>query len=199
MAFGLPNMSYIGHPVALPCAGHAGLGLRQARPPDAPAIRAHLLGLAAEDRRRRFFRTLSDAAVERHVAGLWTDERLVIAARDGPLWSGPFHAAGPVRALAEVALWDGGAELALTVDRGLRRRGVGTWLLQVAGHLLAPRGIPRLTALTLPDNAAFLALARRAGAAIERAPDHVEVTFDVAALRRAYLCRRAAGAFRLAG
>lgn len=195
MAFGLPNISFIGYPVSLPCPGHAGLGLREARQTDAPAVLAHIKGLAERDRRHRFCGTVSDETLERHVAGLWSGERLLIAAHDGPLWPGPFHAAGPVRALTEVVLWDGGAELALTVDGCLRRRGIGTWLVQTAARLLAPRGIPRITAFTLPDNAAFLALSRRCGALIGRDADQFEVTFDVDTLHRAYLRRRAAQVF----
>ena len=195
MAFGLPNISFIGYPVSLPCPGHAGMGLRQARRPDAPAILAHFRELTDRDRRHRFCGTLSDAAVERHVDGLWPDGPLLIAAHDGPLWPGPFHAAGAVRALAEVSLSEGRAELALTVDGSLRRRGVGTWLVRTAARLLAPRGIAHITAWTLPDNAAFLALSRRCDAEIAHEAGQVEVTFDVAALHRAYLLRRTARAF----
>src|SRR5918996_2151374 len=107
MAFGFPNLSFIGYPVSIPCAGHAGLGFREATRADQPAILAHLRGLAPEDRRMRFCATLDSSALERHVAGLWRRNAFVLAAHDGPLWSGPFHRAGPVRALAEVAV--GGA------------------------------------------------------------------------------------------
>ncbi len=199
MPFGLPNISYVGYPVSLPCAGHAGLGLREARPSDEPAVLAHYRNLAPTDRRNRFCGTLDDTGVATHVAGLWRRETLLIAAHDGPLWPGPFHNAGPIRAIAELALGLGTAELGITVEDGLRRHGIGTWLVQLAGYLLLPRGIARLTAYTLPDNSAFLTLSRRAGAEIDRAPDQIEVTFDLHALRRSYLRRRAAEVWRRAG
>ena len=56
-------MSFIGYPVSVPCAGHAGLGLREAGPGDAPAIVAHLAGLDPSDRRMRFCATLTEADV----------------------------------------------------------------------------------------------------------------------------------------
>jgi GNAT superfamily N-acetyltransferase len=192
MPYGLPHISYIGHPVPIPCPPHAGLGFREAGPADSPAILAHFRDLTPLDRRMRFCATLNDEALERHVAEMWDRESLVLAAYDGPLWSGPLTRAGPVRALAELALGPGEAELALSVEDGLRRRGVGTYLLQTAARLAKPRGIARIHAYTLPDNASFLALARTAGGAIEPTDGEVEVTFDVAALERAYLRRRAA-------
>jgi hypothetical protein len=70
--------------------------------------------------------------------------------------------------------------------------------VQAAAWLLAPRGVRRIGAYTLPGNRSFVALARRSGAAIAAGPDEVEVTFDVAALARVYRRRRMAEAFRLA-
>ncbi len=195
MAYGLPPISYIGHPVPIPCPGHAGLGFRQARPSDSPEILAHFRGLTPSDRRMRFMATLNDETLEHYVDGMWDRESLVLAAFDGPLWSGPLGEAGPVRGLAELALNSGEAELAISVEDGLRRRGVGTYLVQTAARLAKPRGITRIRACTLSDNASFLALARNAGASIEAGGGEVEVVFDVAELERAYLRRRAAEAF----
>lgn len=196
MAYGLPNISYIGYPVSIPCVGHAGLGFRQARQPDAGAIVAHYGALEPQDRRMRFCATLTDAAIERHVAGIWTRRGLVLAAFDGPLWAGPLHQAGPIRALAELSIADREAELGISVDAGLRRRGIGAYLVQAAAAQLAPRGIRRLRAYTVPGNRSFLALARASNATIVAGPDEVEVDFDLGRLHRAYLCRRAAEALR---
>ena len=196
MAFGFPQTSFIGYPLSVPCAGHAGLGFRRAGPADAPGILAHYRELAPADRRRRFCATLAHHAVGRHVEGLWRRDGLVLAAHDGPLWRGPFHGAGPVRAVAEVGVAGREAEIGISVGDGLRRRGVGTYLVQTVGMLLAPRGVTFLRACTLPDNASFLGLAATAGATVEAGRDEVEVCFDVAALRRAYLRRRAADAVR---
>jgi len=198
LAYGLPATSYIGYPLPIPCAGHAGLGLRQAGPGDSTALVAHLAAMEASDRRLRFCATLGEDAVERHIAGLWTRRGVVLAAHDGPLWPGLLHHAGPVRAVAELAFGDKDVEVGLSVDGSMRRQGIGTYLLQAAAHLLAPRGIRRIVAYTLPENASFLALARGCGAEIELDADEVEVRFEVAALQRDYVRRRAREAFRRA-
>ena len=195
MAFGLPQISFIGYPLAVPCAGHAGLGFREVRSMDEGALVAHYRGLAVPDRRMRFCATLTDDAVERHVGRLWDRPALVLAAFDGPLWAGPLHRAGPIAAVAELTIDGPSAELGLSVDVALRRRGVGTYLVQAAACLLAPRGVRRVTAYTLPGNLSFLALSRRVDGAIDICPDEVEVVFDVASLRRGYVRRRASETF----
>ena len=164
MAFGLPNLSFIGYPVAVPSAGHAGLGLRQATRADAAALVEHFQALTPDDRRMRFCATLNDAALRKHVDGLWSRDALILAAHDGPLWSGPLHRAGPVRALAELVVTGEEAELGISVEASMRRRGVGTYLIQTAAWLLAPRGVTVIRAVTSPDNAAFIAMARPAAA-----------------------------------
>lgn len=191
MAFGLPQISFIGYPLAVPCAGHAGLGFRALRAGDASGLVAHYSALDVSDRRMRFCATLNDGAVERHVARLWDRPSLVLAAFDGPLWAGPLHGAGPIVAVAELTIDGRSAELGLSVDTTLRRRGIGTYLLQTAAWLMAPRGVRRVTAYTLPGNHSFLALSRRVDGAIDVGPDEVEVSFDIGTLRRGYLRRRA--------
>ena len=195
MAYGFPNISFIGTPLPIPCAPHAGLGFREAGRRDSADILAHYRDLGPADRRMRFCATLNDSALEAHVGKIWRRDSLVLAAYDGPLWSGPLRRAGTVRALAELSLDRGEAELGLSVEAGLRRRGVGTYLVQTAARLLAPRGVRRITAYTLPDNVSFIALARTAGATVEIVKGEVEATFDVADLERAYLRRRAAQVF----
>lgn len=191
MAFGLPNISCLGYPLSLPCAGHAGLGLRAARRIDGPALVKHLRMLDFGDRRMRFCATLGEEALERHVEGLWTRRALVLAGFDGPIWGGPLHRPGPIRAVAELAIAMDEAELGISVDAGLRRRGVGTYLVQTAGALLAPRGVRWLRAYTLPGNSTFLKLAHTLDGEVESGPDEVEVRFDVGKLARSYLRRRA--------
>lgn len=196
MPFGLPNISCIGYPLSLPCAGHAGLGLRAAHRGDAPALVEHLLHLEPADRRMRFCATLGDEALARHVEGLWSQRALVLAAFDGPIWGGPLHRAGPIRAVAELSIAGDEAELGVSVDAGLRRRGIGTYLVQTAGALLGPRGVRRLRAYTLPGNASFLKLSVALGGALTSGPAEVEVVFDAAALARGYLRRRTAELLR---
>ena len=114
----------------------------------------------------RFCATLNDEALRNHVDGLWARDAVVLAAHDGPLWSGPLHRAGPVRALAELVVTGEEAELGISVDASMRRRGVGTYMVQTAARLLAPRGVRRIRATTLNDNHSFVALAQSCGAEV---------------------------------
>ncbi len=196
MAFGLPHISFIGYPAPIPCAGHAGLGFREAHSADAPAILDHLRRLGPEDRRMRYCATISDEALAHEAARIFERADFALCAFDGPLWNGPFHRAGPIRAVAEFVISGRQAELGLSVDVDLRRRGVGAYLVQTASRLLAPRGVRTVTAYTLPQNRAMIALGLASGARIERGPEEVEIDFDVAALEAAYLRRRAAQVFR---
>lgn len=191
MPFGLPNISYLGYPLSLPCAGHAGLGFREARRADAPDVQAHFARLGPGDRRMRFCATLGEEALARHVTGIWDRAAFVLIARDGPLWPTPLLPAGPIRGLAEISLARDAAEIGISVDATLRRRGVGTYLTQTAGRLLAARGISALRAYTLAGNRSMIALGRACAARIDHADGEVEITFSTAALRRAYLRRRA--------
>lgn len=197
MAFGYPHMSFIGFPVPVPCAGHSGFGLRTAMDRDAPELLRHYLRLTPDDRRMRFCATMGPAALERHVERIGSRGGVVLLAFDGPLFEAPFLRTGDVRAVAELVGSGREMELGISVDSGLRRQGIGTELVETAAHLLAPRGVRTIRAYSLPGNRSFLALARRCGATVEIGRDEVEVSFEVAPLRRSYLRRRAENAFRL--
>ena len=199
MPYGLPNVSFIGYPLPLPCAAHAGLGFRTGLPADAPLVLDHVRRLSPLDRRRRFCATLGEAALARHVSEMWDRTSFVLLAQDGPLWSAPPLRPGPARALAEIAIAGAEAEISVSVDETCRGRGLGGWLARTAGFLLAPRGVTRLRAWTMPGNTAMTALGRSNGARIATAEGETEIVFEVAALRRVYLHRRAPLFFREAG
>ncbi len=190
MAFGFPQISFIGAPFPALCPGHSGLGFRRAGPFDAGAVQAHLLGLSPEDRRLRFCGGVSDSALAAHVAGLWRSRTFVLIAREGSLWPGPLHRAGPVRAVADFAVDGRTAELGLSVEDAWRRSGVGTWLLQAGAALLDWRGVEQIEAMTLPGNLSMRRLGARCGARIEPGPDQLVLRFEVEALHRAYVARR---------
>lgn len=190
MTYGLPNFSYIGYPIATPCAAHSGLGFREAARSDAPAILAHYRALDDSDRRMRFCATVGDERLVRHVEELPDRADFTLIAIDGPLWTTPLGAAGPVRALVELAIAGTEAEIGVSVDRNLRRRGIGTYLTQTAGFLLSRRGARTLRAYTLPGNASMIALGQRVGARIDQCDGEVEITFSVPELAQAYLHRR---------
>ncbi len=190
MPYGLPNTSYIGYPLAIPCVGHSGLGFREALRGDAPAMLAHFRALDHSDRRMRFCATLGDERLIRHVDELWDRTAFSLIAIDGPLWPSPLGASGPVRAVAELSIAGTDAEIGISVDSSLRRRGVGTYLTQTAGWLLSRRGARTLRAYTLPGNASMIALGHRSGAEVDQCDGEVEITFSVPELAQEYLRRR---------
>jgi GNAT superfamily N-acetyltransferase len=195
MAYGLPPISFIGYPVSIPCAGHAGLGLREARSGDEPAILAHLAGLSPADRHLRFCATLSDAALAEHVAGMAQRPGFALAAFDGPLWDSPFGPAGPISAFAELVVSGRTAELGISVAAERRRAGIGTYLVQTAARLLGLRGVERIVALTLPRNQPMIRLGLTCGAEVVSDPSDVVITFSVPRLHTAYLARRTVQVF----
>lgn len=195
VAYGFPPVSFIGYPISVPCAGHAGLGFREARPGDGAQILDHLRALSPEDRHLRFCGGISEAALAAHAAALPDLPGFAITAHDGPLWDGPFHRPGPIRALAELAVTDTAAEIGISVDASRRRTGVGTYMVQTAARLLALRGVEEITALTLARNTAMIRLGRGCGAWIEQDGPDVRITFSAARLHAAYLARRAAQVF----
>ncbi|MER2507666.1 MAG: GNAT family N-acetyltransferase [Amaricoccus sp.] len=190
MVYGLPNTSYIGYPIAVPCVGHSGLGFREATRCDEPAILEHFRALDDADRRMRFCATLGDERLVSHVGDLWDRADFALVALDGPLWPSPLGVAGPVRALAELSISGTDAEIGISVDPSLRRRGVGTYLTQTAGWLLARRGVRTLRAQTLPGNNSMITLGHRSGAVIEQCDGEVEIIFSVPDLADGYLRRR---------
>lgn len=190
MAYGLPNMSFIGYPLPIPGPAHAGFGLREATRADSAEMLAHLRALGDDDRRMRFCTSVNDAHLARHVRETWSRSTFALAAFDGPLWSTPFLRGGPIRALAEFAVSGGEAEIGISVDRDIRRHGLATWMLQTAAQLLSQRGVLRITAFTMRENASFLTLARKASAELEWDAGEVAITFDTETLARTYLRRR---------
>jgi hypothetical protein len=180
MAFGFPHISFIGYPAPVPCPGHAGLGFREARAGDEPAILAHFERLSPADRYRRFCAAVSDGRLAAHVEGLFQRNSFTIVGLDGPLFDGPFHRAGVVRAVIEVVVFDGVAEFGLSVDGDRRRAGVATCLVLTAARLLALRRIDRMVAMTQPNNHAMFGLGRSLGAAIDIIADDTLLVFPVA-------------------
>ncbi len=191
MSFGWPNFGFLGYPIAVPRPEHGGLGFRQARRADAAAIAEHYRHLSPLDRNLRFCGGVSDSAMEAHVARIWDTADIVIAGFDGPLWPGPFHKAGLVRALAEVSIEGQEAEIGLSVHEEFRRRGLGRQMVQMAARLLAPRGVETLKAYTLPRNRAMLGLGRDSGGTVTIAEDDAEIAFSVKGLIAALRERQA--------
>ncbi len=129
--------------------------IRRLWPIELDRIRAHLLRLDPESRRLRFGGLVGPAQIEAHCAGLETSHAVLFG----------YVAGGAVRALGEllpIAGSDGrGAELAISVERRWRNRGIGTELLRRLIGAARNRLIVRLYMVCLIDNGRMLRLARR--------------------------------------
>jgi GNAT superfamily N-acetyltransferase len=137
------------------------LVVRPGRPADVPGILALFEGLSPDDRYRRFFSGFhpDDEFVVALVARPVTEGRLLVAEVSTPEGS-------EIVGEAEYAhLADGGAELALTVER--RWRGwLGSFLLDALLRVADAEGVPCLRAEVLAQNRSMLALLRSRGCAM---------------------------------
>ena len=135
--------------------------VRPIEPSDEDAYRTILEGTSAEDRYCRFFHHVDHfdpAEVHRFVEER-DDMFGMIAEEDGVAY-GAAHAA---------LLEAGTAELGIVVTQYARKRGVGIALLTALIARLKERGFTKLVAVSLRENHAFDALARRIGFTVERA------------------------------
>lgn len=140
------------------------------RPRHGPALARHLLALDADDRCARFGLAMSDAALRAWVAGIRWDGQHWIGAWEGPCLRATLQLA-PTGLTSD---W----ELALTVERPLRRQGLATALLAQA------LGDPALTdcrgLLCHHGHAALRGMARRLGLALRAQTEPPRLRLDIA-------------------
>jgi RimJ/RimL family protein N-acetyltransferase len=127
---------------------------------DAQRIVRHLQRLPLEDRHSRFGLGMSDSALATYVQHA--------AARSSDRLFGVADVSGRLVAVAHLYLTPPSAEVAVSVDPLLRRRGLATALIRAAAHAAQEAGATQLQMTCLPDNAAARALVRRLGMHIER-------------------------------
>ncbi len=129
--------------------------VRRLRAVERDNVREHLLRLDDEDRLLRFAGYLSDAQIDTYCANLDWGRALIVG----------YVVDGEVRAIGELkSMLDGGsraAELAVSVERRFRSRGVGTALLRRLIVAARNRFILRLHMICLMDNARVQHLARK--------------------------------------
>lgn len=162
----------VGGPAAQPAAARSEassawvpirrLGLRHR-----PLIQRHLLALEPQDRYLRFGHVASDEQVRHYVAQLDFDHDDLF---------GVFNRRLELVALAHLAYGPGAsssapesAEFGVSVLAHLRGRGLGQRLFAHAERHARNRHVHTLIVHALSDNVPMLRIARRAGAAIERA------------------------------
>lgn len=164
------------HPVAVNTPT-AGVGAPQAdHPPGAvvpirsmglrhlPAIEAHLLALAPQDRYLRFGYSATDEHIQKYARQLNFE-------RDDLF--GIFNRKLELIAMAHLAFsvdpqFKSCAEFGVSVNHGARARGYGSQLFDRAAMHARNQGVDQLFIHALSENTAMLKIARKAGARIER-------------------------------
>jgi GNAT superfamily N-acetyltransferase len=130
--------------------------------PQRPDVVRHLLALSAEDRRRRFMISASDAYIERYVATIDFDAGFVFGAfQDGRVCGVAHAASGSVA--GKPAL-----EVGLSVDQDQRRRGLGRALLRECLNRAAQGNAVPVVVHFQPGNRAMAATAHSLGAVASR-------------------------------
>jgi ribosomal protein S18 acetylase RimI-like enzyme len=134
----------------------AGRGvIRRLWPSELDRVRAHLLRLDPESRRLRFGGLVGPAQIAAHCAGLDWRAAVIVG----------YLEAGELRGLGELLLAPvsgvRSGELAVSVERRWRNRGIGTELLRRLITAARNRLIGRLDMICLIDNDRVLRMARR--------------------------------------
>jgi GNAT superfamily N-acetyltransferase len=124
-----------------------------------PLFCDHLLRLDAEDRRLRFGSPLDDHGIRRYVRQIDLDTGRILALLDDD--------SQVVAAVHIAPSKDGAVELAFSVDRAWRGRGLGDQLLDRAILWARNRGLRRAYVYYLSDNHAIRHMVRRANMAIQ--------------------------------
>jgi len=131
---------------------------RLARDEELPLLRDHLLRLDPESRHDRFHGFMHDSFIKRYAAKCASDGTIVIAYLEN----------GMVRGAAELHPPDQSPgsepEIAFSVERGVRRRGVGTALFCKLIDEGRAKGYRSLRVTTGAQNEAMRALANKFGA-----------------------------------
>ena len=121
------------------------------------AFLSHLMALPADDLRLRFGTTLAPAAIGAYVDRIDFDRDAVFAVHDDRL---------AIIGAAHVGFFEDAAELGVSVSAGHRGQGIGSALIVRASDHARNRRTMRLYMHCLAENAAMIAIARRAGMSI---------------------------------
>jgi RimJ/RimL family protein N-acetyltransferase len=131
------------------------------------ALNSHFRALAPSDRRLRFGLTLADAALDDYV-----ERALLRAHRCVDILIGFVDSDEALLGVAHLARdASDEVELGLSVSSEARRRGIAGRLFDASTRLAQALGAGELVMDYLPENAAIIALARRAGMRFVAGPD----------------------------
>ena len=120
---------------------------------DRDALHKHFAALAPHDLRMRFGRHPDAEWLRLYVEGIDFSRDAVLGVRDGRSLAGVTH----------VALFEGAAELGLSVMPGHRRRGIAAAMFDRAVLHARNRGVVELFMHCLTENQAMRRIARQAG------------------------------------
>lgn len=120
---------------------------------DRDALHKHFAGLAHHDLRMRFGRSPDPAWLRLYVDGIDFGRDAVLGVREGATLVGVAH----------VALFEGAAELGLSVLPAWRRRGIASSLFDRGALHARNRGVVELFIHCLSENQAMRRIARNAG------------------------------------
>ena len=150
------------------------VGLRLARPSDAPRVRAFLERLSTETRRRRFGtpQPRVSAWLVRHFTFPDPRRRMIVVA------TAPLEGTERIVGMADAAFLRADvAEIAFVVADELQGHGIGHLLAEAAGALAARRGAKRLKADIAGGGAAALAVMRGLGPTVSTREDGSTVAY----------------------
>ena len=144
---------------------------------DAGEIERHLLRLNADDRYSRFHGRAGDDHVRRYVAQLpWSTHSAIGAFENG-------HLVGIGEIAYDKPFVPEVAEIAVSVDRVLRGRGVGRELIERAVRAAGWRGASQCTLHFLHTNASIPRIARRLAGTVDFAEGEAIITAERPSLR----------------
>jgi GNAT superfamily N-acetyltransferase len=135
--------------------------VRRLWPSDVEAYRSHLLRLDARARYSRFFGVASNEVIAGHARKCFGPDCLVY----GYFEDGILRGAAELHVLEPGAKYSGEAEAAFSVEQDLRRRGVGSVLMEPVMRAAGNRGL-KLVITCQPQNVAMQSLAKKFGASL---------------------------------
>jgi GNAT superfamily N-acetyltransferase len=148
---------------------------------DATRIEAHLRGLDADDRYSRFHSPSSDRAIAAYVAGIdWLSHSAIGCFEDGAL-------VGLVEIHYDKPFAPKSAEVAVSVERHHRGRGIGMALVARAVRAAGKRGVPSVTLHFLPRNAYIPRIVHRLGGRIDLIESEAHIDAPSISLYRIWL------------
>ncbi|WP_375274068.1 GNAT family N-acetyltransferase [Methylorubrum thiocyanatum] len=146
----------------VPGTARGGLSLRRLWPSDGPAVQAFFLRLDPDTRASRFMAAMNDRTIATYAAQAMTAPGLVL----GVFVDGTLRALGELRPYGLGRADTRTGEVALTVERGFRRSGLGSRLLRRLAEAARNHGIAELRLRCLPHNAPMRRLAAGLGAEV---------------------------------